>query len=139
MTFYRPGGSSKAINRQYDMIYTDQIGDATGWMPVNKGNTVAVNIARASIVFQSSASSIVTPSPVAPEVQVVMEMKMFGADPAVTLWPVDQWQNMVVATDRRAHRDGWLRLRVLNINNGDGTGVALAVQVSRQGESGVVN
>jgi hypothetical protein len=136
--FYRPGGSSKAINRQYDMVYSDQVNGATGWLPVNKGDTIAVNIARASIVFVSAASSTVTKSPIAVEAQVMLEMKMFGGDADSEAWPVDQWQNMVVATSRRAHRAGWVRLRIVNINNSDGTGAALALQVTRTGDSGAV-
>lgn len=141
MTFYRPGGNNKAINRQYDCVYADAIGLFTGWLPVNKGDTISVNIARASIVFGSTASSVVTMSPIAPETTVLMEMRMFGVDqntqsPNAGTWPVDQWQNMVVATSRRAHRSGWMRLRILNINNGDGTGVNMAMQVSRTGDVG---
>lgn len=136
--FYRPGGGTKAINRQYDMVYTDQVGGATGWLPVNKGDTIAVNVNRASIVFNNPAQSAVTNSPIAVEAQVIMELKMFGGDADAAAWAVDQWQNMVVATSRRAHRAGWVRLRVTNINNGDGTGVALALQVTRTGDSGAV-
>lgn len=135
--FYRPGGTSKAPNRQQDYVYADQIGGATDWLPVNKGDTIAVNIARASIVFQTAAQSQVTSTPVAPEVQVVMELLVLGGAAPLT-FPIDQWQNMVVATSRRAHRAGFTRLRVLNINNGDGTGVAMALQVSRTGDSGAV-
>lgn len=134
--FYRPGGSATRINAQYDSVYTDAIGGATGWLPVNKGNTIAVNIARASLAFQSTAKSTITPSPIAPEVQVIMEMKFYGGDPNGSARPVDQWQNIVVATSRRAHRDGWARLRVANINNGDGTGVVMDMQVSRTGDVG---
>lgn len=134
--FYRPGGNAKRINVQYDSVYTDAIGGATGWLPVSKGNTISVNISRASIVFQSAANSRVTPSYVAPEVQVIMEMKLFGGDPDAAAVPADQWQNAVVATSRRAHRDGWMRLRVVNINNGDGTGVRMDMQVSRTGDVG---
>lgn len=137
--FYRPGGGTKAINRQYDMVYTDQVGGATGWLPVNKGDTIAVNVNRASIVFNNPAQSAVTNSPIAVEAQVIMELKMFGGDADAAAWAVDQWQNMVVATSRRAHRAGWVRLRVTNVNNGDGTGVALALQVTRTGDSGAVN
>ena len=136
--FYRPGGTAKAINRQYDFCYVDFIGGTTGWLPINKGDTIAVNICRASIVFGSVAQSVVTKSAVAAEVQVFLEMKMFGGEGDAEAWPIDQWQNLVVATDRRAHRAGWVRLRVVNINNGDGTGVALALQISRTGESGAV-
>lgn len=136
--FYRPGGSASRINAQYDMVYSDAIGGATGWLPVSKGNAIAVNIARASINFQTVAQSQVVKSAVAPEVQVLLEMKMFGGDKDADAWPVDQWQNIVVATSRRAHRDGWVRLRVVNINNLDGTGVAMALQISRTGDSGAV-
>lgn len=129
--FYRPGGSDKRINAQYDMCYADFIGAATGWLPINQGDVIAVNICRASIVFSSAASSKVTNSPVAPEVQILMEMKMFGGDLNAAAWPIDQWQNMVVSTERRAKRAGWVRLRIVNINNGDGTGVSLGLQVSR--------
>ena len=84
-----------------------------------------------------SAQSQVTKSPIAMEAQVLLELKMFGGEKDFEAWPIDQWQNLVVATDRRAHRAGWVRLRVVNINNSDGTGVAMALQVSRTGESGV--
>lgn len=136
--FYRPGGNDKRINVQYDTVYVDFINGATGWLPVSKGNMIAVNISRASLAFQSAAKSLITPSAVAPEVQVLMELKMFGGEPDASARPVDQWQNIVVATSRRAHRDGWTRLRVVNINNGDGTGVVLDMQVSRTGDSGAV-
>jgi hypothetical protein len=135
--FYRPGGSDKAPNRQQDYVYADFIGGATDWLPISQGNTIAVNIARASIAFQNSASSRVTTSPVAPEVQIILECKMIGGE-APLVMPIDQWQNMVVATDRRAHRDGWVRLRIVNINNLDGTGVAMALQINRKGDSGAV-
>lgn len=135
--FYRPGGTDKAPNRQQDYVYADFIGGSTDWLPINKGDTIAVNVARASIVYGSPAQSQVTTSPIAPEVQVLMETKMLGGSASLT-FPIDQWQNMVVATDRRAHRAGWVRLRIVNINNNDGTGVAMALQISRTGESGTV-
>jgi hypothetical protein len=134
--FYRPGGSNTRINAQYDTVYADFIGGATGWLPVNKGNMVAINVARASIAFQSSAQSLVTKTPIAPEATILMEMKMQGGDANAAAWPIDQWQNMVVATARRAHAGGWWRLRIVNLNNSDGTGVALAMQVSRTGDPG---
>lgn len=134
--FYRPGGSATRINAQYDSVYTDTIGDVTGWLPVSKGNTISVNVARASLTFQSAASSQIKPSSIAPEAQVLMEMKMFGSDADDAARPIDQWQNLVVATSRRAHRDGWVRLRVVNINNADGTGVVMDLQVSRTGDVG---
>lgn len=136
--FYRPGGSAKRINAQYDTVYADTIGAATGWLPINKGDTIAVNIARAALTFQSAASSLITPSAVAPEVQVLLEMKVFGGDPDVSARPIDNWQNLVVATSRRAHRAGWVRMRIININNGDGTGIVMDLQVSRTGEDGAV-
>lgn len=119
-------------------MYVDFINGATGWLPVNKGDTISVNIARAALTFQSVAQSIITPSAVSPEVQVLMELKLFGGDPDASARPIDQWQNMVVATSRRAHRAGWARLRVVNVNNGDGTGVVMDMQVSRTGDSGAV-
>jgi len=134
--FYRPGGNAKRINAQYDSVYTDAVGGATGWLPVSKGNTISINICRAALAFQTVAQSLITPSPIAPEVQVVMEMKMFGGDPDGAAVPADQWQNIVVATSRRAHRDGWMRLRVVNINNADATGVRMDMQVSRTGDVG---
>lgn len=134
--FYRPGGSAKRINTQYDSVYSDTIGDATGWLPVSKGNNISVNIARAAIAFVTAAQSTVTPSPIAPEVQIVMEMKIFGGDTNAMAMPLDTWQNLVVATSRRANRDGWVRLRIVNINNADGTGVRMDMQVSRAGDSG---
>lgn len=138
MTFYRQGGGNKALNRQYDCCYADTIGQATGWLPINMGDTIAVNIARASIVFSSAQASAVTMSPIAPEASVLLEMRASGAEQVVggSPWPIDQWQNMVVATSRRAHRAGWIRLRILNINNGDGTGINMALQVSRAADVG---
>ncbi len=138
MVFYRPGGTLQAPNRQYDYVYADQPNAATDWLPINKGDTIAVNIARASITFSSAAASLVTKTPFAPEAVVLLEMKMFGGEKDAEAWPIDQWQNLIVATDRRAHRAGWVRLRTLNVNNGDGTGVAMALQISRTGESGAV-
>lgn len=129
--FYRPGGSAKAINRQYDCVYVDTAGQATGWLPINEGDNIAVNVARASIVFATAAASTVTMTPIAPEAVVVLEMRMFGSDPQATIWPLDQWPNLVVATSRRAHRAGWVRLRLYAVNNGDGTGVNMALQISR--------
>lgn len=136
--FYRPGGTSGAPNRQQDYVYSDTIGGATDWLPVNKGDTIAVNIARASIVFASAAQSAVTATPFAAEYTVVMELRVQGGQNPLT-FPIDQWQNLVVATDRRSKRAGWVRLKILNINNSDGTGLAMALQINRTGESGVVN
>ena len=136
--FYRPGGGSKRVNAQYDTVYVDFINGASGWLPVNRGNEISVNVCRASIDYGTPAQSTIIPSAVAPEVQVIMEMKLFTGDPDESARPIDQWQNMVVATSRRAHRDGYVRLRVVNINNGDGTGVALDMQVSRNGQDQAV-
>jgi hypothetical protein len=137
--FYRPGGGTKGLNQQYDYVYTDQIGGATAWLPVAKGDTIAVNVARAAIAFATAQQSTVTKSPNAPECVVLLEMKMFGGDKDAEAWPIDQWQNLIVATSRRAHRNGWVRMRLLNVNNTDGTGVALAMQISRTGETGAVD
>ena len=136
--FYRPGGNGKRINAQVDTVYVDFIGGATGWLPVNKGNTLSVNVSRASLAYGSPAQSVISPSAVAPEVQVLMELKAFGGDPDASARPIDQWQNVVVATSRRAHRDGWVRLRVVNINASDGTGVVMDMQISRTGDVGAV-
>lgn len=136
--FYRPGGTANAPNRQQDYVYADYIGAATDWLPISKGDTIAVNIARASIVFSSPAASSVTCTAIAPECTVLMECKMLGGANPLTM-PMDQWQNMVVTTSRRALRAGWVRLKILNINNGDGTGIQMALQVSRTGETGAVS
>ncbi len=86
--------------------------------------------------FINSASSIVKKSPQAAEYQIVLEMITIGGQSDDEAWPIDQWQNLVVATSRRAHRDGFVRLRILNINNVDGTGVAMAMQISKTGDAG---
>jgi len=139
MTFYRPGGAGDRINAQQDTVYVDFVGGATGWMPINKGDNIAVNICRAAITLQTPPlQTFFTASPVAPEVSILMECKMFGSEPDGAARPIDQWQNVIVATSRGAHRAGWVRLRVLNINNGDGTGVVMDLQISRTGESGKV-
>lgn len=134
--FYRPGGTSGRINAQYDECYADFIDAATGFLPVNKGDWIAVNVSRASIGYVNNSSSTVSKVPTAPEVQMLLEMKTIGGQKDAEAWPIDQWQNSVVATGLRAHRAGWIRLRILNINNLDGTGVAMALQVSRTGDSG---
>ncbi len=134
--FYRPGGSDTRINVQYDEVFSDQKDGATGWLPINKGNTISINISRALLNFVNSASSTVKKSPQAAEYQIVLEMITIGGQSNDEAWPIDQWQNLVVATSRRAHRDGFVRLRILNINNVDGTGVAMAMQISKTGDAG---
>jgi hypothetical protein len=134
--FYRPGGFGDRINVQYDEIYADFIGAATGWLPVNKGDWIAINSCRASIDYQDPGSAIVTKVATAPEMQLLLEMKTIGGQHDKESWPIDQWQNLVVATGMRVHRAGWVRLRVLNINNVEGTGLAMALQISRNIDSG---
>lgn len=136
--FYRPGGSATRINPQQDTVYADQIGGATGWLPISKGDNISINVCRAALAFLNAAQSTITPSPIAPEVEVLMEMKLFKTDVAASARPIDRWQNTLVATSRRAHREGYVRLRILSINNGDGTGVVMDMQISRTGESGAV-
>lgn len=136
--FYRPGGTAQAPNRQQDYVYADFIGAATDWLPINKGDTIAVNIARASIVFSSPAQSQVTCSAFAYEAQILLECKLLGGSAPLTM-PIDQWQNVVVATSRRAQRAGWVRLKIININNSDGTGIQMGLQISRTGETGAVS
>lgn len=136
--FYRQGGSTTRINAQQDAVYTDTIGDATGWLPVNAGDTIGVNISRATIQFQSVAQSRVLKSAIAPEVTAILEMKQ-GGDRNEEATPLDQWQNMVVAAKRSVYRAGFVRLRVANINNDTGTvGVAMSLQVNRTGNAGIV-
>lgn len=135
--FYRTGGTAGRIHVQYDEVYADSVGGATDFLPINKGDWIAVNACRASIDFQTPASSIVTKVPTAPEMQLLLELKTIGGQKHEESWPIDQWQNLVVATGLRAHRAGWVRLRILNINNVDGTGIAMAIQVTRTGDSGV--
>ena len=137
--FYRQGGSSTRINRSYDEVYSDAIGGATGWLPVNWGDWLAVNVCRASIVFGNTASSVVKKTPQAPQVEVVLEMKTAGGQTDTEAWPVDRWQDLVVATGMQMHRDGWVRLRLLQVNNQDGTGAAMALQVNRNGNMGVAS
>lgn len=134
--FYRPGGSASRINAQYDEVYADFVGGATGWLPVNKGDWVGVKVARASIVYGNAASSTVTKVPQFPEATVLMEQKTIGGQTNAEAWPIDQWQNAIVSTGRRVHDGGWVRLRVLNINSQDGTGIAMRLQVSRTGDPG---
>jgi hypothetical protein len=136
--FYRPGGFGDRINVQYDEVYADFIGGKTGWLPVNKGDWIAVNACRASVEFQNHGSSVVTKIPNAPEMQLLLEMKTIGGQRDEESWPIDQWQNLVVSTGTRSHRAGWVRLRILNINNAEGTGLAMAIQVSRNIDSGSV-
>lgn len=131
--FYRPGGSDTRINVQYDEVFSDQPGGATGWLPVNRGDWVAVNACRALLTFVNTASSTVAKQISAPEMQLLLEMKTIGGQSDAEAWPVDQYQNMVVTKGMIANRDGWVRLRILDINNIDGTGLAMALQISRNG------
>jgi hypothetical protein len=134
--FFRPGGSDSRISVQFDEVYADQIGGATGWLPINKGDWIAVNVCRALLTFVNSASSVVTKQPgSAPEMQLILEMKTIGGQSDAEAWPIDNYQNTIVAKGMNANRDGWVRLRILNINNMDGTGLAMALQVSRNGVS----
>jgi hypothetical protein len=135
--FYRQGGSASRINAQQDTVYADFIGGATGWLPAVRGNWVAVNICRASIVFGSPAQSVINKNAMAPECVVLLELKQFGGQKDAEAWPIDQWQNMVVATGRRISMDGAIRLRILNLNNSDGSGICMGLQVNRTGDSGV--
>jgi len=137
--FYRPGGFGDRINVQYDEVYADFIGATTGWLPVNKGDWIAVNACRASVDFANVASSTVTKIHTAPEMQLLLEMKTIGGQQHKEAWPIDQWQNLVVATGLRSHRAGWVRLRILTINNAEGTGLAMAIQVNRTGDSGAAS
>jgi hypothetical protein len=129
--FYRQGGSNSRQNAQYDEVYADFINGATGWLPVNKGDYIAVNISRALIIFVNSASSTVKKISTAEEAQVLLEMKTTGGQSDAEAWPIDEYQNTVVAKGMNANRAGWVRLRILNINNTDGTGIAMALQISR--------
>lgn len=137
--FYRSGGSLRAINRSYDEIYSDAVDGATGWLPVNRGNWLGVNICRATIVFGSTASSVVKKTPQAPQVDIVLEMKTQGGQADVEAWPIDRWQDLLVATGMIMHRDGWVRLRITTVNNQDGTGASMALQVNRNGNMGVAS
>jgi hypothetical protein len=134
--FYRPGGTGGRINVQYDEIYADFINAATDFLPVNKGDWIAVNACRASIDYRDPGTAVVTKIPNAPEMQLLLELKTIGGQYDEEAYPIDQWQNLVVATGLRAHRAGWVRLRLLNINNAEGTGLAMAIQVTRTGDSG---
>ena len=135
--FYRIGGTSKAPNRQQDFVFADTVDMATDWLPVSKGDDVAVNIARAVLTFGTVADSLVTSSPIAPECQVILEQKMLGG-PNPTVFPIDTWQNMVVATSRDIKAQGWVRLIIKNINNdGGASGLSMALQVNRTGVAGV--
>jgi hypothetical protein len=131
--FYRPGGTSGRLNAQYDEVYADFVDGATDFLPINKGDWIAVNACRATINFGSPASSVVTKVSTAPEMELLLEMKTLGGQKHSESWPIDSWQNLVVAIGVRAHRAGWVRLRILNINNVDGTGLAMALQVTRTG------
>lgn len=136
--FYRQGGSTSRINAQQDTVFTDTIGDATGWLPVNAGDTIGVNISRAVLEFQSSVQSRVLKTPISPEATVILEMKQ-GGDRNDEAAPIDQWQNLVVSAKRPVYRAGFVRLRVANINSDGGTvGVSLALQVNRTGNAGIV-
>ncbi len=137
--FYRAGGSLTRINAQYDEVYSDAVDGATGWLPVTRGNWLGVNLCRASIVFNNSASSVVKKTPQAPQGEVVLEMKTQGGQTNTEAWPVDRWEDLLVSTGMQINRDGWVRLRITNINNLDGTGFAMALQVNRNGNMGVAS
>ncbi len=137
--FYRAGGSLTRISVQYDEVYSDAVDGATGWLPVTRGNWLGVNLCRASIVFNNSASSVVKKTPQAPQGEVVLEMKTQGGQTNTEAWPIDRWEDLLVSTGMQINRDGWVRLRITNINNLDGTGFAMALQVNRNGNMGVAS
>jgi hypothetical protein len=133
--FYRPGGSDQRVNAQYDCVFSDTIGGATGWLPVNKGYTVSVNVAKAFLTFVNAAQSKVTKVAIAPEVEVVAEIKM-GGEADDEAYPIKLWSNEIVSDSLCAQRAGYMRFRVVNINNDGGTsGVSITVQVNRTGEN----
>jgi hypothetical protein len=131
--FYRPGGSDSRINAQYDEVFSDTIGGATGWLPVNRGDWIGVNVCRALLTFVNTASSIVAKQGSGPEMSLLLEMKTIGGQADNEAWPMNNYQNTVVAEGMVANRDGWVRLRILGINKEDGTGIAMALQISRNG------
>jgi len=120
-------------------VYSDAVDGATGWLPVSRGNWLAVNACRATIVFGSTASSVVKKTPQAPQVDIVLEMKTIGGQADSEAWPIDRWQDLLVATGMIMHRDGWVRLRITTVNNQDGTGASMALQVNRNGNMGVAS
>lgn len=127
--FYRQGGSASRINTQFDEVYADFIDGATGWMPVSNGNEIAINIARASITYVSSAASAVKRSALAPQTVVVLEMKTTGNGDS---FPINSWQNVLVALKQVAARNGWVRLRIVNIDTASGgDGLSMSIQISR--------
>lgn len=133
--FYRPGGSDSRINAQYDCVFSDSIGGATGWLPVNKGYTIAVNVAKAFLTFQNAAQSKVTKVAVSPEAEIIAEIKM-GGEADDEAYPVKLWSNELVADTLCGQRAGYIRLRIININNDGGTsGVSMSMQVNRTGEN----
>lgn len=134
--FFRKGGGAKALNQQIDVVYTDNIGDSTAWLPVTRGNWVAVNVCRSSINYSNPVASTVTKSVSAPECIVILEQKG-GGEANAEAWPIDRWQNMLVATGRRVNFDGYARLRLVALNQLDGMGVSLGLQVNRTGDNGV--
>ncbi len=133
--FYRPGGGPR-INQQYDEVYSDTVNGATAFLPVNKGDWIAINACRASINYVDPATSKVVKVSTAPEAEVLLELKTIGGQDNVECWPIQHWQNLTVATGMRAHRSGMVRMRILSVNNVDGTGIAMALEVSRSGDSG---
>lgn len=126
--FYRPGGTEGRISTQFDEVYADFVDGATAWLPISRGNQLGINIARASIEYINPASSIVTRSAVAPQATIRLELKTMGSGDA---WPVEEWQNEVVADQVLAKRDGFARLRITNIDQIEGDGVSMAIQVAR--------
>jgi hypothetical protein len=64
---------------------------------------------------------------------MVLELKTIGGQTDDEAWPMDNYQNTVVSKGMVANRDGWVRLRILGINKEDGTGIAMALQISRNG------
>lgn len=113
-------------------MFSDAVGGATGWLPVNRGDWIGINACRALLTFGNTASSVVTKQPgSAPEMQLIMEMKTIGGQTDAEAWPMDNFQNTIVAKGVVANRDGWVRLRILDINNTDGTGLAMALQISK--------
>ena len=69
----------------------------------------------------------------------MLELKTVGGQADTEAWPIDRWEDLLVSTGTQVNRDGWVRLRITNINNQDGTGFAMALQVNRNGNMGVAS
>jgi hypothetical protein len=130
--FYRPG-SGKRISRQEDEIFTDTEGNSTAWLPCQKGDVVGVTASKAALLTTPNPTIFtIQKFPQYPIATFILELKAGGALD-IEAYPLDQWENALVAESVAIVRPGFFRVRVASIMgsfpSGESTAVASGVAI----------